>query len=182
MTPITVVAIVVAVLAIAIAIWALLQWQKTRHLRTRFGPEYEREVRREGNTGKAENVLERREKRVAKYNIRKLTPPETDQFASEWRGVQEHFVDNPRQAVSEADRLIDAAMNARGYPVSDFEAQAADLSVDYPVVVEHYRAAHAIDIGRSVNTEELRNAMRHYHELFDQIIGINSVHQHEEVR
>ena len=37
-------------------------------------------------------------------------------------------------------------MRERGYPVDDFEQQAADVSVDHPEVVEHYREAHAIHV------------------------------------
>jgi hypothetical protein len=95
---------------------------------------------------------------VLKDDIRPLSPRETVRFADECRVVQEHFVDNPRKAVAEADQLIDEAMKARGYPVSDFETQAADLSVDDPTVVEHYRA-HGIDFrenGNRADTEKLR--------------------------
>jgi hypothetical protein len=91
-------------------------------------------------------------------------------------------VDDPRKAVAEADQLIDEAMAARGYPISDFEAQAEDLSVDYPQVVAHYRAAHEIDLRQNrehADTEALRKAMRHYHALFEQVIGAEAVHYQE---
>ena len=59
---------------------------------------------------------------------------------------------------------------------------AADLSVEHPRVVEHYRAACAIaaerEAGRA-NTEDLRKAMVHYRALFDDLLGV-PVH-HEEV-
>jgi hypothetical protein len=87
--------------------------------------------------------------------------------------------------MAEADQLIDDAMKARGYPISDFEAQAADLSVDYPAVVEDYRAAHEIDLRQNkerAETEELRRAMQHYHMLFEQVIGADILHHHWEVR
>ena len=64
-------------------------------------------------------------------------------------------------------------MQARGYPMGDFEQRATDISVDHPAVVEHYRAAHAIaqraDRGDST-TEELRQAMVHYRTLFQDLI------------
>lgn len=179
----TVVAIVIAILAIAVAAWAVLERQKTLRLRKRFGPEYDRLSQAEGSSRQAETILENREKRVAKYHIRSLNSSQAERFAREWRTVQEHFVDDPSKAVAEADQLIDQAMQARGYPVDDFERQAADLSVDYPEVVEHYRAAHAIDIRDDhglANTEDLRSAMRHYHALFEQVIGVKTVH-HQEV-
>jgi hypothetical protein len=123
-TSIAIVALAIAILAIVLAIWALLEVQKTRRLRSKFGPEYDRAVQNEREPRDAEAILEQREKRVARYKIRPLSPRETSRFAEEWRVVQEHFVDNPRKAVTEADNLIDDAMKSRGYPVTDFEAQA----------------------------------------------------------
>jgi hypothetical protein len=185
LTLIAITALVIALLAIAFAVWALLEVRKTRRLRSKFGPEYDRAVQNEPDARHAEAVLEKREERVSKYNLRPLTPRERERFAEEWRVAQERFVDNPRKAVAEADQLIEDAMKARGYPISDFKAQAADLSVDYPVVVEHYRAAHEIDLrqnGERADTEELRRAMQHYHVLFEEVIGTYVMQHNQEVR
>jgi hypothetical protein len=65
-------------------------------------------------------------------------------------------------------------MSTRGYPVSDFEQRAADISVDHPLVLENYRTAHEIALrqakGQS-NTEDLRQAMIHYRTLFEELVG-----------
>jgi hypothetical protein len=63
-------------------------------------------------------------------------------------------------------------MQTRGYPVGDFEQQAADLSVDHPVVVDNYRTGHEIALrhGRGdATTEDLRQAMVHFRMLFDDL-------------
>jgi hypothetical protein len=65
-------------------------------------------------------------------------------------------------------------MSMRGYPVSDFEQRAADISVDHPLVMENYRAAHGIALRQNVgqaSTEELRQAMIHYRTLFEELVG-----------
>jgi hypothetical protein len=65
-------------------------------------------------------------------------------------------------------------MLARGYPMSDFDRRAEDLSVDYPQVVRNYRSAHEIallDQKGQASTEDLRNAMVFYRDLFDELIG-----------
>ena len=67
---------------------------------------------------------------------------EAERFSEAWRGEQARFVDQPREAVARADRLVQNLVKARGYPVGDFEQRAADISVDHPRVVAHYRAAH----------------------------------------
>ena len=65
-------------------------------------------------------------------------------------------------------------MKARGYPVSDFEQRAGDISVDHPIVVEHYHKAHDIALRHErgdASTEDLRQAMIHYRALFDNLVG-----------
>jgi hypothetical protein len=172
----TVVIVVVVVAALVIGGLALLvsQRRKSAHLAERFGPEYERAVSTTGSKRQAEAELGRREQRVEALQLRPLGRPEQERFASEWRAVQARFVDDPSGAVHQADTLVGQVLQARGYPVSDFEQRAADISVDHPVVVDNYRAAHAIaqrigDRG-ATTTEELRQAMVHYRALFDDVL------------
>ena len=108
-------------------------------------------MRESGSPQRAEATLESRERRVAQYHIRPLDHEESGRFAEAWRRVQARFVDDPRGAVIDADRVIAEVMQAKGYPMNDFDARAADLSVDHGAVVDHYRTAHVIvgvvDIG-----------------------------------
>ena len=174
MTPLNWALVIIAIVAVAFAIIVSLR-TRTRKLRSRFGPEYDRVVSEQGSTLKAERELAHREKRVSNFNIRRLSDQESDQFAREWRSTQEKFVDDPRGAVAEADRLVHRTMKARGYPIGgEFDGRAADLSVDHPLVVEHYRAAHEIalrDERNGTSTEDLRLAMKHYRALFEDLLG-----------
>jgi len=82
-------------------------------------------------------------------------------------------VDAPSTAVADADRLVAVVMEARGYPMGDFEQQTADISVDHPNVVSNYRSAHDIAVRYSrgdADTEDLRNAMVHYRSLFEDLL------------
>lgn len=180
----TVIVLIIAIVAIAVAIWMYLQKEKSRKLRGKFGSEYDRVVEQEkGNARRAEAVLESRQKRVSKFNLRTLTPLECDRFTGEWRRVQELFVDDPRMAVAKADTLVNEALRARGYPMGDFEQRAADISVEHPDVVENYRIAHDIalrDERGQATTEELRRAMQHYRNLFEHVLDTH-VTQYEEV-
>jgi PAS domain-containing protein len=180
----TIVLLIVAILAIAFALWMYFQNLKTRKLRGKFGPEYDRLVDQErGNSRRAEAILESREKRVRSFNIRSLSREEGDRFAAEWRNVQERFVDDPRMAVSQADALVTRALQDRGYPMTDFEQLAADISVEHPDVVVDYRVAHDIamrDQRGKATTEELRQAMQRYRSLFEHILDMR-VTKNEEV-
>jgi hypothetical protein len=174
MTSITWVVLVIAIAAIAFAVVIALK-ARTKKLRSQFGPEYDRVVRERGSALTAERELEHRAKRVEKFQIRPLSPDECDQFARDWRATQERFVDDPRGALAEADSLVHNAMKSRGYPIGgEFDDRVADLSVDHPRVVEHYRAGHEIavrDTRNRASTEDLRVAMRHYRSLFEDLLG-----------
>jgi hypothetical protein len=142
-------------------------------LQDQFGPEYDRTVRERGDRRKAERELAERDHRVRKLTIRSLAPTERSRYVELWHAQQERFVDNPQSAVSDADHLVEEVMRVRGYPVGEFEQNAADISVDHPLVVEEYRAGHDIAVrqrqGRA-STEDLRNAMLHYRRLFEDLL------------
>ena len=169
--------IVVAIVIVALLVVAGILWSRRRrseHLRDRFGPEYDRAVDAKGGRSEAEAELAEREKRVEKLDIRPLEPAERREFIQRWTDVQARFVDDPPRAVAFADALLGDVMKARGYPVSDFEQRAGDISVDHPTVVEHYRTAHDIAVRHErgeASTEDLRQAMIHYRALFDDLVG-----------
>src|SRR6202521_184380 len=171
--------------AVAILILAGLAWlyvrkrrSTTANLRQKFGPEYERAVREHGSERKAEAKLEDREERVETLNIRDFDPMEHERFAKRWESVQSRFVDSPKGAVAEADDLVSLLMKTRGYPVSDFDQRAADISVVHPRVVENYRSAHeiALRVGKDeATTEDLRTAMIHYRSLFEELVQVPTI-------
>ncbi len=168
-----IVLLVIVVVVIAALAFLAIRKRRSVQLRERFGPEYDRVVRREGDVRKAENVLELRQKRREMFQLRPLSPADRSEFARRWNDVQAQFVDNPKGAVTNADNLVSQVMQARGYPMSDFEQSASDISVDYPEVVENYRGAHDIALRHSrgqASTEDLRRAMVHYRTLFQQLL------------
>jgi hypothetical protein len=124
-----------------------------------------------GDPARADRVLSERERRVQKLDIRPLPDTAREQFIERWHEVQAQFVDDPRGAVRDADALIGEAMEARGYPVTDFEQRAADVSVEHPQVVTDYRTAHDIARRREAETEDLRRAMVHYRSLFEALVS-----------
>jgi FtsZ-interacting cell division protein ZipA len=173
----TVLIVVIAVAIVAgFLAWMYLARQRRERLKTRFGPEYERAVRETGDARRAESVLETREKRVSKYEIRPLTAEQSRRFGEAWRAVQAKFVDDPAAAVTEGDLLVTEVMSARGYPMSDFDRRAEDLSVDHANVVHHYREARAIAARHSkkaASTEDLRQALVHYRALFEDLLEVH---------
>jgi hypothetical protein len=183
MDPKQVVVVLVALAALLVIVWVFVRKQRTRDLRSRFGPEYDRTVRESGPQ-RAEAVLLEREKRVQKFQISELSTEEREHFLNQWRTVQSRFVDDPQAAVSDADILVDRLMQARGYPMSDFEQQAADISVSHPRVVDNYRAAHLIAVQHrkgQASTEDLRHALIYYRSLFEELLQAGTTGRKREV-
>ena len=173
--PKLIVLIAAVVVIVAVLVWLYVRQRRrtTAGLRQKFGSEYDRAVLAHGSERKAESKLEDREKRVEKLKIRDLDSMEHERYSKQWESVQSRFVDSPKGAVAEADDLVSSVMKARGYPVSDFDQRAADISVDHPRVVENYRSAHqiALRLGKDqATTEDLRTAMIHYRSLFEELV------------
>ena len=176
----------VAILIIAVLAWLYVRKRRntTADLRKKFGPEYDRAVLIHGAGRKAEAKLEDREKRVEKLNLRDLDPMERERFVKRWDAIQSRFVDSPKGAVTEADDLVSSLMKTRGYPMSDFDQRAADISVDHSRVVENYRSAHeiALRVGKdAATTEDLRTAMIHYRSLFEELVQAPASVERKEV-
>ena len=164
---------VAAILVIALVAWQALRARRTRTLQDRFGPEYDRTIDRADGRRDAEAELEARAKRRDELDIRPLTNASRTRYLDEWQRVQARFVDDPVGAVQESDRVIQAVMRERGYPVDNFDQRAADISVDHPEVVENYREGHRLALSSATGdgtTEELRQAMVHYRGLFDELL------------
>lgn len=171
---------IVALVAVAIvfAVTAMLAAQKRARLRQaelkqHFGPEYDRALEELGTPARAERELAQRTKRVDHFHFHDLSAVDRKAFSDSWHAIQEKFVDEPVVAVTSANELINQVMRARGYPVEHFEQRVADLSVEHPNVIQHYRAAH--ELSRSVHngtvdTEQLRQALVHYRMLFADLL------------
>lgn len=169
-----IVLVVIVLIAIVVIALLLIRKRKSDRLKQQFGPEYDRTVKEHGSQ-RAEALLAEREQRVKHFSIHPLNRDERERYALEWTQVQRKFVDDPSLAVAEADKLVTTVMAARGYPMGDFEQRAEDISVNYPGVVQNYRAARTIALRRDkgqATTEDLRQALVHYRSLFDELLDL----------
>jgi len=152
--------------------------KRSERLHDHFGPEYDHTVETLGDEKKAQTELEERQKHVESLDIQPLSIEERERYLADWTAVQSKFVDEPGEAIVDADRLIMEVMQTRAYPVSDFEQRAADVSVSYPALVSNYRAARQIAIKNEqhqADTEELRQAVIYYRSLFEELLETETV-------
>ena len=165
--------IVILVAGAALVAGFYLQQRRRRELREQFGGEYDRIVDSKDSRRDAERELTARRKRHDQLDIRPLDPGRIAEYRDGWHAAQLRFVDEPAEALEEADTLVEAVMSELGYPVGDFDVQLADLSVEHADVLQHYRAAHAITTSVHVGdaeTEAMRRAMVHYRTLFADLL------------
>jgi hypothetical protein len=167
--------IAIAVLAmIGVGVYFAAGRRRTLSLRSRFGPEYDRTVEATGDQRGAERELHARQEHRRQFDIHDLEPAVQAQYAAQWLVVQARFVDEPPQALRDADGMVTEIMSKRGYPMEDFEQMAADVSVDHPREVEDYRAAHVISEAATrdeASTEDMRIGIQHYRSLFVSLLG-----------
>jgi hypothetical protein len=165
--------VVIAIVVVAGVVAAVMSARR-RRLRQRFGPEYDRVVDEHDSRMKAEAELARRQRRVNELNIRPLEPAAQARYAAEWATIQEQFVDAPQGTLGQAQDLVVAVMNERGYPTEHRDQVLADLSVEHAAFLDHYRAASDISesaTAGTASTEDLRQAMIHYRALFQELLG-----------
>lgn len=168
-----IVAIIVAVALVVLVIGTITAMRR-RQLRQRFGPEYDRVAGEMRSQRKADAELVERERRVRSLDIHPLDETIRVKYAAEWTAIQERFVDQPEEAVTQAGMLVTSVMKDRGYPTEDHDQIVADLSVEHAGTLDHFRAAHQISMQTeegTAGTENLRLAMLHYRVLFSDLLG-----------
>lgn len=164
--------VIVVVVALVVAGLVLLpDRMRSRRLRNRFGPEYERAVTNAEDPRAAERELAEREQRHSKYELRQLSAADRAEYQLRWSAIQERFVDEPAESVRAADRLVTDVMAGMGYPTDGFEQQADDLSVRYADHVAKYRNAHQLAGGGDAGTDALRHALLDYREVVHRMLG-----------
>ncbi|MFI9249828.1 hypothetical protein [Streptomyces sp. NPDC053069] len=84
-----------------------------------------------------------------------LTDDEERRFRDRWQQTQNKFVDDPREAVHDADTLVADVMQALA---STFAQHKKDLEAQW---------SH----GERVDTEELRGALRRYRSFFNRLLS-----------
>lgn len=168
-----IIAVIVVVIVLVVAAAALYPKMggpgRRARLRRRYGPEYDRLAEERGDPRAAEQELTEREQAHRELELRKLDEPEQARLRQSWSSIEEHFVDDPRQAARQADQTIGRVLTELGYPDGDADRQLALASVDHPRAVYEYRQAH--ELADSGDTEALRRAMLGFRGFFNELVG-----------
>jgi hypothetical protein len=92
--------------------------------------------------------------RAAEVSDPLFTESELGDFRSQWSNLQTSFVDEPRQAVEEADKLVASMMQRL---VEGFADERSSLEKKW-------------DSGNNVSTEDLRVALQRYRSFLDRFL------------
>jgi hypothetical protein len=171
---------VLIVIALVVAAGAVAVWyyQRRTMLRSRFGPEYDRVVADQDGRAAGERELLDRERRHSGLELRPLELAVRERYVDHWRAVQAQFLEDPARAVVLGDEIVTRLVAERGYPTENYDDQLSYLSVEHAQTLSHYRDAHAIYLRGQrgeASTEELRQALVHYRELFTELLGDSSL-------
>jgi hypothetical protein len=162
---------VTIVLAVVLALaWVRIRMRRS-HLKSRFGPEYERAVSDNG-TGGAERHLSAVERQHDELELHPLSAATRDRYLDQWRQAEVRFVSDPRDATRTAERLVLRALEERGYPREDDSRLVAFVSVEHPHVAERYRHGHAMleSVDGDESTENLRKAMLDFRAVLEDVL------------
>jgi hypothetical protein len=107
----------------------------------------------------------RKDPDVIPFERRNVTPNETtgsvlparqlDDLRAHWTTIQSSFVDEPRRAVEDADKLVASAIKQ----IEEvFAAERANLEKQW-------------SRGEQVSTEDLRVCLQHYRDFFDRLMS-----------
>lgn len=172
-----VVAIVIVLLVVLVVVAlsrrsrAKAEARRREALRSEFGAEYDRVVDRTGDARRADQELAERQRRYRTYSIRELSDQQRRAFTDDWQRLQASFVDRPGLALGEADRLVADLLRARGFPMTDAETAAADLSVEHADAVQAFRQGHAIAVSGTSDAEQMRVGMLLFRQVVEQLLS-----------
>src|SRR5205823_8348898 len=99
---------------------------------------------------------------VGKTRLRALRDESRDRFARMWPAIEARFIEEPRAAVQEADRVVVMILSERGATLEGHKRMPDEL--------RRARDAAASDEGRQ-GTEGMRRAMVHYKHMVDDAVG-----------
>jgi hypothetical protein len=168
-------AVLVVIDLIAVELWRFYKKKKLQKLEQQFAAEHTRIVNDLDSQATTRLNLVVSGVPVKHFNIVPLNAAEAARFGYAWNALQDRFDANPKGAVVEADHLVRELMMQLGYPVSNFEERADEISVDHPGVVTNFRAAQAIavrDVHGHADTEARRKALVYYRALFDELLDV----------
>jgi hypothetical protein len=170
-------AVIVVFAAAAGAVLVRRQRERTARLRERFGPEYDRAVKAAGGQRAGEAELEARLERHQRLQLSPSENADSAQYAAEWNEIEKQFDTAEIAALARAEAVVTTVLAERGYPMGSFDQRAADLSLDYPEEIGHYRRAHAAyrraDEGEATR-EDLYEALQHYRAFLDALLPSNA--------
>ncbi len=150
------------------------QQQRQERAHEQYGSEYERAVEEHGSEREAEQDLRKRRERL-EDEVEPLSDGSRRRYEEEWQRVEKTFVDNPPEALDEADRVVGEILKERNFLTDSREEASKDVGVMHPQVVEDFREAQRIHAGATgsgdgTDLEKMRQAIQKYRAVYERLI------------
>jgi len=172
-TPVWILLLILALLAGVLPTWLAMRRRRPTYFHRRFGYDHDLSLEDENTPPHVTEGVDAQNGRSNTFTIQPLTSTNKVYATSLWQSIQALFVDEPKVAIEEAEDLLMEVMRQRGFPSGDFEQLLADLTADYPWLLENYRALRTIkrrqDHGEAT-TEDLRQALLLYRSILDDLL------------
>jgi hypothetical protein len=178
--PLLYVLIALAVLIVGAIVWGVVASKRRRaeqqRLRERYGSEYERTVAEHRSTRAAVADLRQREQRHDELEVRTLNDADRDLVRRDMATAQFRFVEDPAEAILQAQRVVTETLRAKGYPIGDDRDEAVRLfSVDHP---EHAGAVRTLLEGRhDGDTDSMRRMFLGSRKVLQDVAGVSFVRE-----
>ena len=176
----TLLIIILVVIVVVIALIAFFvyrrrrQQQRQERARQEYGSEYERVVEERGTEREAEQELRERRERV-EGEVQPLSEESRRRYEDQWGEVERTFVDDPKVALDDADRVVAEILSERNFPTHTRQEASEGLGVMHPGVVKDFREAQrvhqdAIDSEGEADLEKMRQAIQKYRSVYERLI------------
>ena len=175
-TALTVIIVIAVIIIVLIAFFVFRQGRQRRRqerAREEYGSEFERVAEERGSEREAEQELRERRERM-EGEIQPLSEESRRRYDEQWQQVERTFVDDPRKALDDADRVVAEILTERNFPTDTRQEASEGLGVMHPGVVEDFREAQrtyqdAAGAEGEGGLEKMRQAIQKYRSVYERV-------------
>lgn len=175
-TTLTIIIVIAVIIVLLIAFFVFRQGRQQRRqerAREEYGSEFERVAQERGSEREAEQELRERRERM-ESEVQPLSEESRRRYDEQWQQVERTFVDDPKKALDDADRVVAEILTERNFPTNTRQEASEGLGVMHPGVVDDFREAQrtyqdATGAEGGGDLEKMRQAIQKYRSVYERV-------------